>query len=87
MHPPTPHLRAQSALWTHANFTTLASFTSEIHTNHPQWTTGQQLGTPAILTAEYSAGRVLISSPHPEETVPRLLDWIRGYVLWAGRAI
>ena len=74
-------------MWKTANFTPLATFTSEIHSGHPQWTTGQQVGTPAILTAQHGAGRVLISSPHPEETVPILLDWIRGYVLWAGQAI
>lgn len=79
----------QSRLHSWDGFTTLATFTSEIHSNLPQWTTGQQINTPAIITTEYGAGkgRVLLSSPHPEATVPMLLDLIRGYVLYAGRAI
>jgi hypothetical protein len=47
------------------SFTTLASFTSEIHSLHTPYTTGQQIHTPAILTTTYGQGRVLLSSPHP----------------------
>jgi hypothetical protein len=47
------------------NFTTLAHYTSEIHSLHTPLTTGQQIHTPAILTSTFGAGRVLLSSPHP----------------------
>ena len=43
--------------------------------------------TPSLLHTTYGAGRVLISSPHPEETIPRLDDLVEAYVLWAGKAI
>ena len=33
------------------------------------------------------SGRVLLSTPHPEETVPRLDDMVTAYLLWAARAI
>jgi hypothetical protein len=67
-----------------------ATFTSELHSGHPQFTTGQMLGAPGLVWATYggaAGGRVLVSPPHPEETVPRLDDVIEAYVLWAARAI
>jgi putative intracellular protease/amidase len=70
-------------------FTSGATFTSEIHLNHATFTTGQMVGTTGLAFSTYGAGkgRVLISPPHPEETVPRLNDVIAAYVLWAGKAI
>jgi hypothetical protein len=68
-------------------FDTLATFTSEIDYLHPQWTTGEMVNTPALLTTTYGSGRVLISSPHPEETIPRLDDIVEAYLLWAAKAI
>jgi hypothetical protein len=68
-------------------FSSNATYTSEIASLHPQWTTGQMVGTPALVTAGFGAGRVLLSSPHPEETVPRLDDVVEAYVLWAAGAI
>lgn len=65
----------------------LATYRSEIHYDFPNVTTGVMVNTPALLTTTFGAGRVLASSPHPEETVPMLLDVIRGYVLWVGKAI
>ena len=71
-------------------FTTDAVFRTEVNSGpHPQWTRGEMAGTPSLLHTTYGAGagRVLISAPHPEETVPRLDDIVKAYVLWAGRAI
>lgn len=64
-----------------------ATFETEIATGHPQWTTGQMVHTPALVTTTFGAGRVLLSSPHPEETVPRLDDVVEAYALWAAGAI
>jgi glutamine amidotransferase-like uncharacterized protein len=66
-----------------------ATFTSEIHSGYPQFTTGQMVGTTALAWSTYGSGkgRVLISPPHPEETQPRLDDVVKAYVLWAGGAI
>lgn len=78
----------QSRLYPWTGFTSLAMFTSEVAYLHPEWTTGQMVNTPAVLTSVYhGAGRVLISAPHPEQTEPMLLDVIKGYVLWAAKAI
>ena len=41
------------------------------------------VNTSAIVTSSYGSGRVLVSSPHPEQTQPQLLDLILGYVRWA----
>jgi hypothetical protein len=70
-------------------YTSLATFNTEIHSGHTAYTTGQMVGTPALLYGSYGAGsgRVLISPPHPEETVPRLDDVVESYVLWAGGAL
>jgi glutamine amidotransferase-like uncharacterized protein len=76
----------QSRLYAGA-YTVDALFRSEIAANHPQWTRGEMAGTPSLLHAAYGKGRVLVSSPHPEETVPRLDDVVAAYVLWAGGAI
>lgn len=65
----------------------LAHYTTEIHSLHPEWTTGEMTGTPSILTDSYGQGRVLISSPHPEQSSPVLLDMIQGYVQWTSKAI
>lgn len=76
----------QSRLYA-GDFTVDALFRSEIAANHPQWTRGEMVGTPSLLHTAYGKGRVLVSSPHPEETVPRLDDIVAAYVLWAGGAI
>ena len=76
----------QSRLY-QGRFDTFATYTSEIDYLHPQWTTGEMVNTPALLTTSYGSGRVLISSPHPEETIPRLDDIVEAYVLWAAKAI
>jgi putative intracellular protease/amidase len=68
-------------------YTSGATFTSEIHSGHPNLTTGQMIGTTALAYTTYGEGRVLISIPHPEETVPRLNDVVAAYVLYAGKAI
>ena len=70
-------------------FSSGATFTSEINSGHPQFTTGQMVGTTALAFTTFgpNGGRVLISPPHPEETIPRLNDVIAAYVLWSGRAI
>ena len=70
-------------------YTAGATFETEIHTGHPQYTTGQMVGAPALLWTTYGAGagRVLISPPHPEETVPRFDDVCEAYILWAARAL
>ena len=71
------------------SYTRGATFETEIHSGHTQYTTGQMVGAPALLWTVYgaNAGRVLISPPHPEETVPRLDDVCEAYILWAARAI
>ena len=52
-----------------------ATFRSEIHSNHPNQTTGEMVNTPAITAldldggapgAATAAGRVVLNSPHPE---------------------
>ena len=70
-------------------YTVDAVFNSEIHSGHPQWTTGEMVHTPSLIHATYGSagGRVLISSPHPEETIPRLNDLILQYARWAGGEI
>ena len=49
-------------------FTTLATYRTEVNTNPAvaSKTKGQMLGAPAIVTAPYGKGRVLLSGPHPE---------------------
>jgi hypothetical protein len=69
------------------NYSAGALFMTEIHSKHPELTTGQMVGTPAMFKTTYGAGRVLISPPHPEETMPRLDDVLRAYTLWVGRSI
>jgi glutamine amidotransferase-like uncharacterized protein len=69
------------------NFTTLATFTTEIATKHVAVTKGQQIHTPALVTTTYGAGRVLLSSPHPEQSLPGMLPLVQAYVLYASRAI
>jgi glutamine amidotransferase-like uncharacterized protein len=64
-----------------------ASYTTEISSGHTQYTKGQMVGTPSLVTTMYGKGRVLLSSPHPEETIPRLDDVVEAYTLWAAGAI
>lgn len=61
----------------------LAWFRSEIAENGTP--PGIQLDSPAILTAPYGKGRVLISSPHPELT-PALNDWVKRNVRYLAKA-
>jgi len=70
-----------------SGFTVGSSFTTEIHSLHPAQTTGQMLGAPALMMSTFGQGRVLLSPPHPEETVPRMDDIIEAYTLWAGKVI
>ena len=65
----------------------LATYKSEIHIDWPSYTTGVMINTPAIVTSTYGQGRVLLSSPHPEESVPIITELIGAYVNWAGKAI
>jgi glutamine amidotransferase-like uncharacterized protein len=60
----------------------LAWFRSEIAENGTP--PGIQIDSPAILTAPYGKGRVLISSPHPELT-PALNDWIKRNVRYLAK--
>ena len=71
------------------SFSSGATFTSEIHSSHTSVTTGQMVGTTGLAFSTYGAGqgRVLVSPPHPEETIPRLDDVIAAYVLWAGKGL
>lgn len=61
-------------------FKTLAHFRSEISENGV--TEGVMVNTPAIISAEYKKGKVLLMSTHPENTpglehmIPRALMWI-----------
>ena len=48
------------------NVTRLASFRTEIHSNHPNETKGEMVNTPAITSIGYGRGRVVLNSPHPE---------------------
>ena len=68
-------------------FTVGSSFTTEIHSLHPAETTGQMLGAPALMMSTFGQGRVLLSPPHPEETIPRMDDVIEAYTLWVGKVI
>jgi glutamine amidotransferase-like uncharacterized protein len=76
-----------SKMWPNVDYTVLATYRSEIHSGWTNFTTGIMVDTPAIITQTFGNGRVLLSSPHPEETVPVILDLIRGYVLYAAKAI
>lgn len=60
-------------------FTTLASYRTETHSRHPEKTTGQQVNTPALFTANFGRGRVLVSGPHPELTAPVLDNMLHNY--------
>ena len=77
----------QSREYPSTGYTVDATFKTEIALNHPQWTRGEMVETPSLLHTTYGKGRVLVSAPHPEETVPRLDDIIEAYVLWASGAI
>ncbi|HYR57547.1 MAG TPA: hypothetical protein VEO95_02910, partial [Chthoniobacteraceae bacterium] len=55
------------------DFEPLVFFRSEISKNDAQ--AGLQINTPAIARGTFGAGRVLVSSPHPEQT-PGMEGWI-----------
>jgi hypothetical protein len=65
------------------DYRALATFRSGVGENGADPTT--MLGTPAILTAEYGGGRVLLSSGHAEWTAG-VEHWLRRYVEWLGRS-
>lgn len=44
----------------------LASFRTEIHHLLPNKTTGNMVNTPAVTSAQYGEGTVVLNSPHPE---------------------
>jgi glutamine amidotransferase-like uncharacterized protein len=68
----------------------LSFFRSEIHTLSPNKTTGNMVNTPAMTSASYGKGRVVLNSPHPEippehiggRTSPEIyqgeLEWVLG---------
>ena len=69
------------------NYDQLASFTTEVNTIDPAHTTGQMLGSPAIVTARHGKGVVVAMSVHPELSIgdgsldtPNLLELMRGIV-------
>eukprot|EP00039_Didymoeca_costata_P006516 m.90987 g.90987 ORF g.90987 m.90987 type:complete len:248 (+) comp13285_c0_seq1:58-801(+) len=64
------------------SYEVLAVYTSEIHSKHTNETKGQMVGTPAIITAPYGNGKVLLSSPHPELTKPPIVKLLLHYVLY-----
>lgn len=65
-----------------SDYAILARFRSGIGENGADPAT--MLGTPAVLTADYGAGRVLLSSGHAEWTAG-IEHWLRRYVEWLGR--
>jgi len=69
-----------------SGFTTLATFRSEIALIHPDLTTGQMVGTPAMITSTYGQGRVLLSTPHPE-IAPPIMDLLKGMIYWVSKVI
>ena len=64
--------------------TTLATFTTELAQNGAP--TGVMIGTTAIASAAYGAGRVFLTSGHPEFT-PGLEGWVPRAARWAGRRV
>jgi len=44
----------------------LSYFRTEIHSGHPNQTTGTMVNTPAMTSATFGSGRVVLNSPHPE---------------------
>ena len=44
----------------------LSVFRTEIHNQHTNETTGNMVNTPAMTSASYGKGRVVLNSPHPE---------------------
>lgn len=44
----------------------LSMFRTEIHNQHTNETTGTMINTPAMTSATYGKGRVVLNSPHPE---------------------
>lgn len=67
-------------------YTRLATYKTEIHKLHPKETTGEMVGTAAVITALYGKGRVLLSSPHPELTSqPGRKPIIERYARYAAR--
>jgi hypothetical protein len=49
-----------------ANVSQWAFFRTEIHSQHPNETTGEMVNTPAFSAVDYGQGRVVLNSPHPE---------------------
>ena len=65
-------------------YTRLATYETEIHSKHPKETTGQMVGTAAVIASTYGKGRVLLSSPHPELThLPGRKNIIERYARFA----
>lgn len=64
------------------DFTTLAVFRSEFAKNGAP--KGAQIGSPAMVSGQFGRGRVLCSSPHPEQQ-PGMEDWLFRAVSWLGR--
>lgn len=63
-----------------ADFTPLAYYRSEVAMNGAP--RGVMIGTPAIVSGQYGAGRVICFSPHPEYT-KGLEGFVRRAVSWA----
>jgi len=67
--------------WIPKHVTILSWFRTEIHSKYTKETKGQMVNTPAMTTARFGAGRVVLNSPHPE-FVPRLPGIFRGQLVW-----
>ena len=66
------------------DYAAVATFSTEIVQNGAP--AGVMIGTTAIATAAYGAGRVFVTSGHPELT-PGLEGWIPRAARWAGRRV
>jgi len=68
-------------------YTTLAFYTSEIHSVNSNMTRDQMMGGPAIVTSEFGKGRVLLSSPHAELAKPPLVELLAHFILWSAKRL
>jgi len=71
-----------------SNVTKLSYFRTEIHSGHPNETTGEMVNTPAMTSLDdyggQGLGRVFLNSPHPE-LEPTHPDIYVGELLWVTR--
>ena len=71
--------------------TKLSYFRTEIHSLHPNETTGEMINTPAMTSLDNyggsdhgAGGRIVLNSPHPE-LAPVHPDIYAGELLWVTR--